>query len=296
MGPTGGSEDEQTSGEHGKSRISRRKFVAWGLLVVALLLIGVSAGFVDSGTVAQFSDSRTASGTVVVDGDPTLNYRIVDESANSNAEYQIHYQAEWVTDFKNVTVRVNNTQKSNLNPVTYSRPTEQGRVSHPSVDNDGGAYNDTYAFNFTVYDTSGNAVIRKNTTDVAGDGGQGEGDFGNSNSPEIRSFTVIDNGDENQDYSKYAVEHTVARFTDSYVVNVTFKDMNTSSPWADDAVTNSQGNGTVYYASDNYKNRQGGTSGDTYRITVEVVNENGLVVDAANVTDVSADGSNTSYP
>ena len=111
--------------------------------------------------------------------------------------------------------------------------------------------------------------------------------MGSADDPVLDSFTVTDQTQYNN--TDYVVDYQLSNVSASNFsqVVVTFDD--NANNWADATETSTaQPNGSVTYA-------QGGTEGDTYTITVEVENENGLVVDSGSVDDV-ADGSNSQYP
>jgi|GEM_PF-3443972 len=264
------------------SDISRRKFVAG-----SLLLVGGSSMLVDGKTTATFRDSLSASGTVAVDGNPTLNYQIQDESKNNNAEYQIVFQVKWVANFDRIEIDVENQDAQHIAGDTFTRSTLEGSISYPGGGNtDGGAAGDSYQFSFRVYEEGlSDPVIAEQTTDTADGSGSGEGDFGDANSPQLESFYVTDETLNNN--TNYTVEYEVSNTEEFQEVVITFDDAQNN--WADAARTSTSApTGSVSYS-------HGGTEGHEYEITVDVKNQNGITVDSGSVVDV-ANGDDSEWP
>lgn len=272
----GAREGRDDCGNPPATGLSRRRLLACGAA-----LVGTGSAVVPS-TWSRFADTDAAAGTVRIDEDPTLNYTIDDQTQNNKASYEVFYQVEWVSDFDRIEVRVENLDDSNIGPETLTGYATEDSLAYPGGGgSDGGAENDTYEFQLSVYDGAGNVAIQRTTTDVADGDGTSEGDMGNADDPTIESVTVTDTT-ENQT-TNYTVAYELAGADDSNFseVVVTFDD--TSNTWADATRrSSSRPTGSVSYS-------RGGTQDNTYEITVEVENENGLVVDSTTITDV-ADG------
>ncbi|MFB6181184.1 MAG: hypothetical protein ABEJ93_04875 [Candidatus Nanohalobium sp.] len=102
--------------------------------------------------------------------------------------------------------------------------------------------------------------------------------------PSLESFVVKDN--EQYGNADYTVEYEVSNLASFQEVRVIFD--NQANDWSDGTYTSSDApTGSVSHSS--------GSEGDTFNITVEVLNTSSAVTDWGNVTDVS-DGSNTYYP
>jgi len=261
--------------------VTRRGFVAGAAACVAGRTLG------DGETAAAFRDEDGVTGTVRVDGDPTLNYQIVDQTANNNAEYEIYTQVEWMSSFDRVEIQVENLDAGHISGETLTQNSKEGWKSYPrGGGSDGGAAGDTYRFTFRVYETgSSSPVIQKTREDTADGDGQQDGDFSSPNDPKLESVYVTDETQYNN--TDYTVEYEVSDYQNGFgEVRVTFD--NRANDWSDATKSSSSTpTGTVSYA-------QGGTEDDTYDIVVEVKNENGLTVDSTTVTDV-ANGSDSQW-
>ncbi|MFC7195489.1 hypothetical protein ACFQL4_14005 [Halosimplex aquaticum] len=235
-----------------------------------------------SETLARFSDTETASGAVRVEREPNLDYQITDNTQYGSVDYQVAYQVEWVSDFDRIEIQVENLDKSYISGETFTRANTEGVVSYPSSGSDGGAESsDTYRFTFRVYRSgSTDPVIRKVATDNPDGADTGEGDFGNGNSSELEWAFVEDTPDNSG--ASYDLYYQVVERDEFSNVRIRFKD--TTENWGTRTRTSENApNGHVTYSVD-------GTGGHSFDIAVEVLNQNGLVVDSTEFTDV-ADGS-----
>ncbi|SFR98676.1 hypothetical protein SAMN05216559_2078 [Halomicrobium zhouii] len=276
----GGKKRRSEAEKPGGSGISRRKFVAG-----SLFLVGGSSMLVDGETTASFRDSLSASGTVAVDGDPTLNYQIQDESKNNNAEYQIAFQVKWVSNFDRIEVEVENIDNPNISGDTFTRAELEGTISYPrDGGSDGGAMGERYQFTFRVYRQGTNdPIITKQTTDEAGGSGSSSGEFGNTNSPQLDWVLVEDTTKNNN--GEYTAYYEVSNLDSFGQVRARFRDTNNSAATNTDLSQDSP-TGSLSY-------NEGGTEGDSFEITIEVENQSGLVVDDVVIND-DADGSDPS--
>jgi hypothetical protein len=148
---------------------------------------------------------------------------------------------------------------------------------------------DTYDVTFTAYDAGGNVLLKQTVTDVAdGQDPPGNNDLATPSSPTLDSFTVTDT--TKWDNTHYSVDYQVSNTAQFQRVDVTFEDTEPNSSWATATKSSSQSpTGTVKY-------NQGGTEGDEYEITVEVIDTNGFVVDSGTVTDVAGGNNTVSWP
>lgn len=252
------------------------------LLTVGGVLLGGTA-VVSETTSALFADSGNAAGGIDVDDSPTLNYAITDDTQNTNVEYSVAFQVEWVADFDRIEIRIENVDAGHLGPESYTEPVEEGTVQYPpGGGSDGGAADDTYEFRFEVYEVgSGTPVITETVTDVADGDGQRKGDMGSTNSPKIDTFTLVDNSDVQTDQTRFTVDYAVDNVAEYDHVEVTFD--NLENDWSDVTMSDGLQDSTVDYGP------QGGTTEQDYQITLDVVNTNGIVTDSDAITD-EADG------
>ncbi|WP_440765367.1 hypothetical protein [Natronorubrum sp. DTA7] len=222
---------------------------------------------------------------VDVDAGPSLVRSISDRSRNNNAEYQVTYQVNGVSDFDSISVTFENLDLGWVDTVTESRTATEGVIEYDR----GGAGNSEYRITFDVYDSSGAIVLTESVTDVAnGSEPPGNQQPTDPDGPRLESFTVTDETVNNN--TDYTVAYEVSRPDRFEEVRVTFTNTEPNKEWATrEESTDAFPTGTVTY-------RQGGTEGDTYDITVEIVNINGIVVDSGTVTHVAGTDGTVSFP
>lgn len=258
----------------GESTISRRRLLAGGLSLVGLAGLGLGS------TSGRFLDSNGATGTVQIDDDPTLSYTIGDEAQHNKAAYEVQYQVEWVADFDSIEVVVANTTDPS-DSMTETRTTRSGVVTYQGSGNTAG---DTYEFTFTVSDSAGNVVLQKTDTDTADGKDTQHGETGSVDTPTLEGIDVYDDRTNNK--TSYTVSWEVANTATFQQVTVTFENTTRNNPKVETR-TSTDPTGPVSYA-------KGGTGGDRYEITVDVYNDEGIVVDSQTVADVS-DGDDTTW-
>ncbi len=222
---------------------------------------------------------------VDVDAGPSLVRSVSDRSQNNNAEYRVTYQVNGVSDFDSISVTFENLDLGWVDTVTESRTATEGVIEYDR----GGAGNSEYRITFDVYDSTGSVVLTESVTDVA-DGNEPPGNqqATDPDGPRLESFTVTDETLNNN--TDYAVAYEVSRPDRFEEVRVTFTNTEPNKGWATrEEATDAFPTGTVTY-------RQGGTEGDTYEITVDIVNTNGIVVDSGTVTHVAGTDGTVSFP
>jgi len=241
-----------------------------------------------SGTMPFTATATSAAGFEVTSPQTIPIYglsRVVqDQSANTNTYYQVTYRVEGFPDFDYFDVEFDDRANSWADE-TLTQTARQGTFSYSN----GGTMGDTYDITFTAYDTDGAVILQQMVTDVAdGQDPPGNHDLSTPESPTLESFTVTDT--TKWDNTHYAVAYEVSNTAEFQRVDVTFEDTEQYSSWATRTESStSEPTGTVYYD-------QGGTEGDEYVITVEVVDTNGFVVDSASVTDVAGGDNTVSWP
>jgi hypothetical protein len=228
-----------------------------------------------------FQDSGTATGTVGIDDDPTLNYRIDDRTSNNKASYEISYQVEWVVEFDRIDIRIKNTDDTSSTTESFS--TAEGGTTFTGS---GGTNGDTYEFTFWVYKTGQDSpILEKTVSDIADGADTQGGDFGGTTDAKLERIDVRDNTSNNK--AAYTVEYEVSNYeTDFGEVEVSFDNLSGSNKDASDTSSDTP-TGSVTYS-------EGGTSGDEYEITVDVRNSNGLIVDSETIPD-TADRTDTQW-
>ncbi|WP_238709412.1 hypothetical protein [Natronorubrum halophilum] len=210
---------------------------------------------------------------------------IRDQSRNNNAEYQVTYQVSGVDTFDSITVTFENLDLGWVGDVTKSRTDTEGVITYSR----GGAANSEYRITFDVYDASGSIVLSESVTDIAdGDEPPGNQQPTDPDGPRLESFTVTDETLHNN--TDYTVAYELSNPDRFEEVRVTFENTEPNKSWATRTETASAfPTGSVTY-------EQGGTEGDTYEITVDVVNTNGIVVDSGAVTHVAGSDGTFSFP
>ncbi|AGN01570.1 hypothetical protein L593_08125 [Salinarchaeum sp. Harcht-Bsk1] len=228
----------------------------------------------------DFSVSLTR--TVDVEAGPQLLRHVADQSRNNTAQYTVQFDVNGVSDFDRVEVSFV-SRDNNWASGSSTATTPEGSVSY----SEGGAMGDTYDITIDVYDTSGSIVLSETVTDVAdGSNPSGNDDLGGPNSPELDSFSLQDTTRRNS--TDFDLDYEVSNLTNFQEVRVTFE--NRDNSWATDTKTDTSApTGSVSYSA-------GGTQGDTYEITVAVVNDSGITVDSGSITHVSGSSSSASWP
>lgn len=206
--------------------------------------------------------------------------RLEDRTANTNALYYLSYRLQNIETFQSYEVIVENLDLNWVPTRTYTSTDVEHVFRIPESGSDGGTEGSTYEFDMRIYDADGLA-LQRTLTDVAdGDDPPDNDDIGGGpNDPVVVDFTITDN--EQYTNAHYIVDYEVGNTETLQEVRVTFD--NLSNNWADKTETTTDApKGTVTYD-------QGGVGGDTYEITVEVVNNDDIVTDAMTKSDV-ADG------
>jgi|GEM_PF-3596339 len=267
--------------EDRRSGISRRKVLAGSLAA-----IGGSSNLVEKGTAAAFRDEQAASGDV---GVGSLNTAIQDQSGYFvGVQYLLSHQLLLDSGFDRIDLTVTNTSTGAT--TSYGQTETEGIVSHTA--GGGPVANDhTYEFTFDCYvDGSTGPVFSETLTDVPnGSDPPDNDDLGGENDPTLEQVTVSDRS--TGPYVAYDVSYQVTD-ADGFDGAVRVRFENTifftygNRTFTNDAVAS----GSVTYPESEgiYRNWT------TFAITVEVVKDNGIVVDSGTLTD-DPDGSGTSW-
>ncbi|WP_254763742.1 hypothetical protein [Natrinema marinum] len=230
---------------------------------------------------------------VAVTAGPSLKQRIRDDTRNGNAAFTISYRVTRVPNFDRVELEVENVDAGYIGQTTYVEETTEATISYPSGGgSDGGAGGDTYEFRFRVYDESGEVtdLYTEITTTATGSDPPGD-DLGDENDPTLVGFTVTN--DEQWTNNRFTVDYEVDPREDFERVDVSFD--NTTNDWSDATKSNDAApTGTAVYPAAG--RRQGGVNGDTYDVTVEVYNQNGIPVDSGTVSIVAGSNETVEWP
>ena len=209
---------------------------------------------------------------------PVLRREVRDKTKNNTVIYRVFHSVDNLADFDRVEVTYENLDTGYVQTVTEQSTQPESFTTYSR----GGVAGDQYKITISVFDTSGAVVLSEVVEDVA----DGTNPTGNDNlgggptDPVLDSFDVVDTTENNTTH--FDVDYVVSNTSEFKEVRVVF-DNTSGNDWADSTEgPNSSTSGTVSYNA-------GGTEGDTYQITVEVYNTNGVVVDTGSATE-AADG------
>ena len=207
-------------------------------------------------------------------------YTLRDTSENSNTNYELIYDIDGTSRFDHLEVTFDN-RNNDWGDATRSASAERGTVTFSQ----GGQQGATYDITIRVFDTDGTVTDTVSVTDTADGSSQSSGDLTESDSPSFTG-TVID--DIGGDEANYEVSYNVSGRPKFGSVRVQYT--NLDSGGADATYTSADPRHNI----DSYADASfGGTSGDEYRIRIELLDTDGVVVDERVVTDV-ADGTDPS--
>jgi hypothetical protein len=206
--------------------------------------------------------------------------RLEDRTANDNAFFYLSYRLQNIDTFQYYEVVVRNLDLNWVSTRTYTSTDIEHIFRIPESGRDGGTEGSTYEFDMRIYDADGLALQRTLRDTADGSDPPDNNDIGGGpNDPAVVDFTVTDNTKNNN--GRFTVDYEVENTSTLQEVRVIFD--NRSNDWSDKTKTSTDApTGTVTY-------KQGGVGGDTFDITVEVVNDNGIATDSLTKTEV-ADG------
>ncbi|SDD86727.1 hypothetical protein [Natrinema hispanicum] len=214
---------------------------------------------------------------------PSLIRNIRDRTENNTSKYRITYQVNNVSDFDNIKISVKNLDVTWAEDLFVERSVREGIVEYSQ----GGTEGNEHEFTFEVFDGTGTPVLSESVTDVSsGENPPGNEEPSNSDGPKVETFSIVDTTQWNT--TNYSLDYEVSNRDNFEEVQVTFE--NTANDWATETVSNGS------FPTGNVSYSQGGTEGDTYEITVAVINQNGITIDSESITHVSGSDGNVSYP
>jgi hypothetical protein len=217
------------------------------------------------------TDSVTVSGAA-----PTVNgVSVEDLAANGNSEYRVSYDVD--SSASRVEVEFDDRANGWADDTATTTDT-RGTVTYTQ----GGTTGDTFDITVRAYDSGGSVSDSRTITDVSDGSNPGSNDdLSNGNSPQFAG-TLVDDLSASQ--ADYEVMYNVTRRANFGEVRVRVE--NLDSGGADATYTSTDPRHNV----DDYRVASyGGTDGDRYRLTLQVVDADGVVVDERVVTD-TADG------
>ena len=207
-------------------------------------------------------------------------YSLQDNTANSNVEYDLFYDVNNTARFDRVEVTFDN-RNNDWGDETVTGTDARGNVTFSQ----GGEEGSEYEITIRVFNTEGTVTDTVSFTDVADGDSQSDGDVTDSDSPQFAGTVIDDLGGSE---ANYEVSYNVTNRTNFGTVRVRYE--NLDSGGADATYTSTDPRNNV----DDYAEASfGGTGGDEYRITVQLLDDAGVIVDERVVTDV-ADGTDPS--
>ncbi|QLG26357.1 Ig-like domain-containing protein [Halorarum halophilum] len=217
--------------------------------------------------------------TVIVttdSGDETgdLTWSVTDDTDTNTGQaiYRVSYQVEHASSFSYVEATFRNLNDSMLDRTVTSNTTG-GTLTYDPGSNQGGG--DTYNITLRAYDTGGNVVDVRTTTDVADNTDpSGSGPIGGADDPQLARLRIDDTGLSG--HPGYYVSYNVTNSGDLGEVEVEFRNLDQS--WATRTTTSTQPRGALSYD-------EGYVSGSTYQVIVRVFDSNDVLVDRERVND-----------
>ncbi|WP_324755788.1 type IV pilin N-terminal domain-containing protein [Haloarcula montana] len=246
--------------------------------------------FNTDGTVTDtVSITDTANGSFQSSGDltendsPSFAGTVVDDLGGDEANYEVSYNVPDRSNFGSVRVQYTNFDSGGAD-ATYTSTDPRHNIDNYAEADFGGTAGDEYRIRAELLDTDGVVVDDRVVTDVAdGDDPSGNADLRRASSPTLSSYSVKDRTKTQTDTGKYRVQYQVSDPNGDFSqLEAIF--VNTDNSWATQTQSSSKTNGNLQYDT-------GGVSGDRYRITIRVLDTDGVVVDEVTVTD-TADGTN----
>ena len=244
--------------------------------------------FNDNGTVtdtvliSDTADGRfQSSGDLTDDDSPSFAGTVIDDLGGAEANYEVSYNVSDRPNFGSVRVQYTNLDSGGAE-ATYTSSDPRHNIDNYAEASFGGTSGDEYRIRVELLDTDGVVVDERVITDRAdGTDPSGNADLARSSSPTLASYSVTDQTENNN--GRYIIQSQVSDTSGDFSqVESIF--WNTDNTWATQTKSSSNTNGNLQYD-------QGGVGGNVYRITIRVLDNDGIVVDEVTVTD-TADGTN----
>ncbi|MFB6074701.1 MAG: hypothetical protein ABEJ89_06785 [Haloarculaceae archaeon] len=237
----------------------------------------------------QTDGNDTGQGNFGNANSPAVEWIILEDRTDSGGgRYTAYYEVTHPSNASLVRARfADNDAGSWATTTDTSTNTPNGALAY----DEGGTDGDQFDVTVAVEDGSGLVVDSTTISDVAdGTDPAWYGDPVRSDSPQLDTFTLTDESTGGQ--ARYTVEYTVTTTNRLAGVRIAFRDVDNN--WASTTATRggNSATGTVSY-------QQGGTGGDRFAVTVEVLEtRNGVTfpIDSGTLTDVADGGSAKTWP
>ncbi|WP_233560597.1 hypothetical protein [Halobellus sp. Atlit-38R] len=225
-------------------------------------------------------DSQSA-GDLTDSDSPSFAGTVVDDLGGSQANYEVSYNVSDRANFGSVRVKYTNLDSSGAD-ATYSSSDPRHNIDDYAEAFFGNTAGDSYRIRVELVDTDGVVVDERVVSDVAdGSSPSGNADLTRPSSPALSTYSIADTTNNNN--GRYTLQYLVSGpDTDFSQVEAIF--LNTDRSWATQTKSSSNPDGTIQY-------NQGGVGGDEYKITIRVLDSDGIVVAEVTETD-TADGTN----
>jgi len=230
-----------------------------------------------AGDVIEIEVTNMSSGTT-----NSFESSIVDQSyfGSNGARYEVSYDVTDVANFDSVEVTVDNLDSGGADD-SFSSTDPRNNFEYGWSPTRGGTNGDNYEITIDVLDASGNVIDSRTETDLAdGTDPAGNDDLSETDSPTYESVALVDSSDSSgADYLvRYDVSDPAGKFSETEVLFV-----HDSGSTATAQASATDLTGWAAYSA-------GGTNGDQFEIIVQLLDDDGIVVDQQVISD-TADGS-----
>jgi flagellin-like protein len=244
---------------------------------------GPGGSVADSRTITDVSDGSNPSGNDDLSNanSPQFAGTVVDDLSAAQADYEAMYNVTNRANFGEVRVRFENLDAGGAD-ATYTSTDPRDGVDDYRVADYGGTYGDRYRVTLRVVDADGVVVDERVVTDDAdGTDPGGNAALRRASSPTLRSSTVSDDSNPGQG-ARFTVDYATSGGPEFGGVEVQFR--NRDSPEATTSPSSTAVSGSLSH-------RPGYGAGDSYVVTIRVLDADGVLVDERVVTETADDPS-----
>jgi len=249
---------------------------------ISIKVFNTDGTVIDTISITDTADGSSQSfGDLTESDSPSFAGTLIDDLGGSEANYEVSYNVTDRANFGSIRVQYTNLDSGGAD-ATYTSSDPRYNIDNYAEANFGGTSGDEYRIRVELLDTDGIVVDERVVTDVAdGTDPSGNADLARPRSPTLSSHSITE-GTENNN-GEYMVQYLISDTNGDFSqVETIF--WNTDNSWATQTKSSSNTNGNLQY-------NQGGVGGNTYWITIRVLDNDGIVVDEVTVTDI-ADGTN----
>lgn len=249
---------------------------------VTMKVFNTNGTVTDTISITDTADESSQSSGALTDSDsPSFEGTVIDDLGGSEANYEVSYNVTDRANFASVRVQYENLDKG-WTDATYTSSDPRHNIDNYAETGFWGTSNDEYHIRVELLDTDGIVVDERVVTDVAdGNDPSGNADLTRASSPTLSSYSIEDQTQNN--VKTYTVQYQVSDASGDFSqVETIF--WNTDTSWATQTNSSTNTNGDLQYNQWTFRE-------DTYRITIRVFDNDGIVVEEVVITDI-ADGTN----